>query len=121
MLLFSQSSTHFWGPVANWGLPIAALSDLRKDETMISATMTPTLCLYSLVFMRFAWRVQPRNLLLFACHFVNASAQGVQCARLANYHFRHGKDATATGDSKTSSAAALVTAAAEAPAAAVSK
>lgn len=35
--------------VANWGLPIAALSDLRKDEEMISGTMTPTLAVYSCV------------------------------------------------------------------------
>jgi len=75
-------STHFWGPVANWGLPLAALSDLKKDETLISSTMTPTLFLYSCVFMRFALRVQPRNMLLFACHLTNATAQGVQCLRL---------------------------------------
>ncbi|GLB36136.1 putative mediates the uptake of pyruvate into mitochondria [Lyophyllum shimeji] len=61
------------GPVANWGLPLAALSDLRKDEEVISGTMTTALACYSLVFMRFAWRVQPRNYLLFAwplhkCH-----------------------------------------------------
>jgi hypothetical protein len=31
-------STHFWGPVANWGLPIAALSDLKKNPEMISAS-----------------------------------------------------------------------------------
>lgn len=31
-------STHFWGPVANWGLPIAALSDLKKNPEMISVS-----------------------------------------------------------------------------------
>lgn len=81
-----MQSTHFWGPVANWTLPIAALSDLEKSPALISATMTPTLCLYSLVFMRFAWRVQPRNMLLFACHFTNATAQGVQIFRLLVRH-----------------------------------
>lgn len=75
--------------MANWGLPLAALSDLRKDESLISATMTPTLCAYSCVFMLFAWRVKPRNMLLFACHAVNATAQGVQCARLINYKLAH--------------------------------
>ena len=35
--------------VANWGLPLAALSDLRKDEEVISGTMTTTLALYSSV------------------------------------------------------------------------
>ena len=62
-----RPGTHFWGPVslvavvssrpflyfvylqvANWGLPIAALSDLRnKDEEYISGTMTTALACYS--------------------------------------------------------------------------
>lgn len=42
---------------------------------------------YSAVFMRFAWKVQPRNLLLFACHITNFTAQGVQGARFVNYHY----------------------------------
>lgn len=33
-------STHFWGPVANWGIPIAALADINKDPKIISGTMT---------------------------------------------------------------------------------
>ncbi|EFJ29983.1 hypothetical protein SELMODRAFT_39191, partial [Selaginella moellendorffii] len=41
-------STHFWGPVANWGFVV-----------------------YSLLFMRFAWMVQPRIYLLFLCHAAN--------------------------------------------------
>ncbi|CAE6471969.1 unnamed protein product [Rhizoctonia solani] len=82
-------STHFWGPVANWGLPLAAIADLTgKDEEMISGTMTTALASYSMVFMRFAWRVQPRNYLLFACHATNATAQTAQLARFVNYwHF----------------------------------
>ncbi|CAP35592.2 Protein CBG18071 [Caenorhabditis briggsae] len=71
-------STHFWGPVANWGLPLAALGDLKKNPDMISGPMTSALLIYSSVFMRFAWHVQPRNLLLFACHLANFSAQGAQ-------------------------------------------
>jgi len=86
-------STHFWGPVANWGLPLAALSDMaNKDEATISGVMTPTLGFYSLVFMRFAWRVQPRNYLLFACHLTNATAQLIQEARWANYWYMGGKE-----------------------------
>jgi len=85
-------STHFWGPVANWGLPLAALSDLKKDEEFISGTMTSTLALYSMVFMRFAWRVQPRNYLLFACHSTNAVAQSVQDIRFCNYWYRGGRE-----------------------------
>ncbi|KIY52718.1 UPF0041-domain-containing protein, partial [Fistulina hepatica ATCC 64428] len=96
-------STHFWGPVANWGLPLAALSDLRKDEEVISGTMTTALMCYSqvispapptttLVFMRFAWRVQPRNYLLFACHFTNSTAQAVQDIRFVNYWYNGGRE-----------------------------
>ncbi|PPQ80815.1 hypothetical protein CVT25_001940 [Psilocybe cyanescens] len=85
-------STHFWGPVANWGLPLAALADLKKDEEMISGTMTTALMCYSMVFMRFAWRVQPRNYLLFACHATNATAQSVQEYRFVNYWHRGGRE-----------------------------
>lgn len=34
------TSTHFWGPVANWGIPIAALADIKKDPKIISGRMT---------------------------------------------------------------------------------
>ncbi|XP_017780787.1 PREDICTED: mitochondrial pyruvate carrier 1-like [Nicrophorus vespilloides] len=81
------ASTHFWGPVANWGIPIAALADIKKDPKYISGTMTFALCCYSLVFMRFAWKVQPRNMLLFACHFTNEGAQLVQLGRFMNYTY----------------------------------
>lgn len=43
--------------------------------------------------MRFAWKVQPRNLLLFACHFTNASAQSLQGGRFIGYHYLGGKEA----------------------------
>lgn len=42
---------------------------------------------YSAVFMRFAWKVQPRNLLLFACHITNFTAQGAQGFRFLNHHY----------------------------------
>jgi len=80
-------STHFWGPVANWGIPLAALSDIRKNPDFISGKMTLALCLYSALFMRFAWKVQPRNLLLFACHITNFTAQTIQGTRFVNYHY----------------------------------
>ncbi|KAK7868071.1 hypothetical protein R5R35_005538 [Gryllus longicercus] len=80
-------STHFWGPVANWGIPLAAIADTQKSPEMISGKMTAALTLYSCMFMRFAWKVQPRNLLLFACHFTNTSAQLVQGTRFINYNY----------------------------------
>lgn len=85
-------STHFWGPVANWGIPAAAISDVRKDEELISGPMTSALTIYSLTFMRFAWRVQPRNYLLFACHLINATSQSIQGGRFVNYWYMGGRE-----------------------------
>lgn len=34
------SAQHFWGPVANWGLPIAAIADMKKSPEIISGRMT---------------------------------------------------------------------------------
>lgn len=41
--------------------------------------------------MRFSLKVQPRNLLLFACHFTNEGAQLTQGYRFINYHYLEGK------------------------------
>ncbi|KAH8418030.1 hypothetical protein KR222_010821 [Zaprionus bogoriensis] len=86
-------STHFWGPVANWGIPIAALADTQKSPKFISGKMTLALTLYSCIFMRFAYKVQPRNWLLFACHATNASAQAFQGMRYLNYARTQGESA----------------------------
>ncbi|KAG0360040.1 hypothetical protein BG005_011647 [Podila minutissima] len=80
------SGCHFWGPVANWGLPLAAIADFKKDPELISGKMTAALSVYSLLFMRFAWMVQPRNYLLFACHFTNEGAQLTQAYRFLQHH-----------------------------------
>ncbi|KAK7494752.1 hypothetical protein BaRGS_00013879 [Batillaria attramentaria] len=86
-VVVNTGSVHFWGPVANWGLPLAALADLKKDPEIISGNMTAALAVYSMCFMRFAWKVQPRNLLLLACHFTNECAQLTQGARFVHYHY----------------------------------
>lgn len=39
-------TTHFWGPVSNFGIPIAAIYDLKKDPALISGPMTFALVLY---------------------------------------------------------------------------
>lgn len=39
------------------------------------------MCVYSLLFMRFAWEVKPRNYLLLACHFCNEAVQCYQLSR----------------------------------------
>ncbi|CAI9754669.1 unnamed protein product [Fraxinus pennsylvanica] len=76
-------TTHFWGPVANWGFVIAGLVDMQKPPEMISGNMTGAMCIYSGLFMRFAWMVQPRNYLLLACHASNESVQLYQLSRWA--------------------------------------
>ena len=44
---------------------------------------------YSSLFMRFAWAVQPRNYLLFACHTFNVGAQLNQLRRAVEYKLEH--------------------------------
>lgn len=41
------------------------------------------MCVYSGLFMRFAWMVQPRNYLLLACHASNETVQLYQLSRWA--------------------------------------
>ncbi|KAJ2772078.1 pyruvate transporter mpc1 [Coemansia nantahalensis] len=84
-------STHFWGPVANWGIPLSAIADFSSSPEKISGKMTGALTLYSMLFMRFAWMVQPRNYLLFACHATNEAAQLVQLYRFVDYNGGVGK------------------------------
>ncbi|XP_019451598.1 PREDICTED: mitochondrial pyruvate carrier 1-like isoform X1 [Lupinus angustifolius] len=76
-------TTHFWGPVANWGFVAAGLADMQKPPEMISGNMTGAMCVYSALFMRFAWMVQPRNYLLLACHVSNEGVQLYQLSRWA--------------------------------------
>ena len=75
-------TTHFWGPVANWGIVLSAVYDMStKGPEKISGPLTMALSMYSMMFMRFALRVQPRNYLLFACHVCNTVVQAVQLYR----------------------------------------
>ena len=47
------------------------------------------LCFYSMLFMRFATQVKPKNRLLFACHFANECAQLMQLGRYLNYKYKN--------------------------------
>ncbi|KAB0405988.1 hypothetical protein E2I00_014598 [Balaenoptera physalus] len=96
------TSTHFWGPVANWGLPLAAFKDMRAPPDIISGRMTTALIFYSMVFRRFAYLVQPRNLLLMACHGTNVVAQSMQGGRYLIYHYGGATAATAAAASVAS-------------------
>ncbi|TMW87951.1 hypothetical protein EJD97_019222 [Solanum chilense] len=76
-------TTHFWGPIGNWGFIIAGLVDTQKPPEMISRNMTSVMCVYSALFMRFAWMVQPRNYLLMVSHASNETVQLYQLSRWA--------------------------------------
>ncbi|MDC6274328.1 hypothetical protein PP714_10090 [Lacticaseibacillus paracasei] len=81
-------TTHFWGPVSNFGIPVAAVLDLRnKPEDTISGPMTVSLIAYSLVFMKYALAVTPKNYLLFGCHAIKTVAQTGQGLRYLHYHY----------------------------------
>eukprot|EP00168_Porphyra_purpurea_P011803 TRINITY_DN3033_c0_g1_i1.p5 TRINITY_DN3033_c0_g1~~TRINITY_DN3033_c0_g1_i1.p5 ORF type:complete len:110 (-),score=32.56 TRINITY_DN3033_c0_g1_i1:125-454(-) len=54
---------------------------MYKPPDAVSERMTGALCVYSALFMRFAWRVQPRNLLLLSCHATNETVQLYQLQR----------------------------------------
>ncbi|PNP42666.1 hypothetical protein TGAMA5MH_05407 [Trichoderma gamsii] len=88
-------TTHFWGPVSNFGIPIAAVLDTQKSPDLISGQMTAALTVYSLTFMRYALAVSPKNYLLFGCHVVNSCAQLTQGYRFLSYHKWGGKEKAA--------------------------
>ena len=69
-------TVHFWGPLANWALVLAGALDFNtKPAEGISKRMTTTLFFYSCFFMRFAWMVKPRNMMLLSCHVINSTMQ----------------------------------------------
>jgi hypothetical protein len=76
---------------ANWGIVLAGLMDVNRDPEKISGTMTTAMCVYSALFMRFALKVKPQNLLLFACHACNESVQLYTLGRLVNYEMNKKK------------------------------
>ncbi|WZN62807.1 mitochondrial pyruvate carrier [Chloropicon roscoffensis] len=86
-------TTHFWGPIANWGFVVAGLNDtVTKEPGTISPKMTSVLCVYSALFMRFAWVIQPRNQILFACHFCNECVQLNQLRRWGTWAYLEEQD-----------------------------
>lgn len=85
-------TTHFWGPIANWGLVGAAVYDANYlGPERIDLPMTGTMIVYSGTFLGFFWRVVPRNPLGLACHVFNIFAQGNQIRRAAEYKIANGE------------------------------
>ncbi|KAK0754251.1 hypothetical protein B0T18DRAFT_33573 [Schizothecium vesticola] len=111
-------STHFWGPVSNFGIPLAAVADTQKSPELISGKMTFALTIYSATFMRYSLAVQPKNYLLFGCHLINEVSQLTQGYRYVDWHHWGGKDAAqaalATGKDAVKAVEGKVAAVAEA-------
>ena len=64
-----------------------AALDLGGCQSHSVLRVLTALCCYSLTFMRFAYKVQPRNWLLFACHATNEVAQLIQGGRLIRHEW----------------------------------
>ena len=58
------------------------------------------MCIYSLLFMRFAWEIKPRNYLLFACHAANETVQLNQLRRWYEWQSQQPPPAPELGGAK---------------------
>lgn len=80
------------GALAGWGMSGAAIYDAsQQGPEVISLTMTPVLMVYSTLFARWAYVVQPRNLLLMWCHVTNVAAQSNQLRRALQFKMENGE------------------------------
>ncbi|CAC9699027.1 mitochondrial pyruvate carrier protein 1, putative [Plasmodium sp. DRC-Itaito] len=84
-------SIMFWAPLANWGFVIAGCNDLKKKPIYISEKMTSVLTIYSLLFMRYALAIKPKNYLLFSCHATNTLVQSILLYKKLKYETEHEK------------------------------
>ncbi|PHT58508.1 Mitochondrial pyruvate carrier 1 [Capsicum baccatum] len=74
-------TTPFRSPMTNWEFVISGVLDSQDPPDAISGNMTTVLCAYSILCMKFAWIVHPRNHLLLAYHASNESVQLYQLSR----------------------------------------
>ena len=68
-------TTHFWGPAFNFMFVIQGLIERDRPPHKLSRNMQMILTTYSILFMRFALIVKPKNYLLFTCHVSNTYLQ----------------------------------------------
>lgn len=69
-------TTHFWGPVLNAMFVVQGIAERNRPPHRLSRNMQFILTCYSILFMRFAIVVKPRNYLLFCVHVSNTMLQG---------------------------------------------
>lgn len=84
-------------------------SPVEKPNPPAKKTKT-AMCVYSCLFMRFAWEIQPRNYILLACH---ASNECVQLNQMRRWWVARSEGGS--GPSSSSSAPAAPAVAAPAP------
>jgi len=88
-------SAQFWGglgAVAGWGMTGSAIYDASlKGPEIISLNMTGVMIVYSSLFAKWAWVVNPRNMALCACHVSNVFAQGNQLRRAVEHKLSLGQ------------------------------
>ncbi|GHP06069.1 mitochondrial pyruvate carrier 2 [Pycnococcus provasolii] len=91
------TSAKFWGgagAAAAWGMTGSAIYDaFNAGPELISLNMTGVLIVYSSLFARWAWIVEPRNLALCVCHVSNVGAQLNQLRRAMEYKWNNGQEA----------------------------
>lgn len=63
------------------GQGMQALVNLHVEADLKLCVVAAAMCVYSMLFMRFAWVVKPRNLLLLSCHMCNETVQLYQLSR----------------------------------------
>jgi hypothetical protein len=88
----------------------------RHKHTLALCLYAPSsictaMCVYSCLFMRFAWMVKPRNYILLACHASNESVQLYQLSRWYRWSTSPEGQAAAAADATKQQATAAVAAA----------
>lgn len=74
----------------------AVYDAFNQGPEVISVSLTPVLIVYSAMFTRWAWIVNPRNTFLAACHVTNIVAQSNQLRRALEYKYENGQEKEVT-------------------------
>ena len=80
-------TTHFWGPTFNFMFVIQGFIERDRPPHKLSRNMQMILTTYSILFMRFALIVKPKNYLLFCCHVSNTYLQANLLMKRLNFEW----------------------------------
>lgn len=107
------NSPTFWGgagAAAGWGMTGAAIWDASSSgPELISFRMTGVMLVYSSLFARWAFIVNPQNLALCACHVSNVLAQLNQMRRAVQHKISIGEEAEVKENAMKAAAFAAAT------------